>query len=72
MESILVIDSINVKKYGKDNVADIEIDDGRLSVSISTTLSLYEKRYFKTKEKKLAREMGKKCSVEKICHVLRL
>ena len=52
MESTLVIDSINVKKFSLDNVVDIEIDDGRLSISISLPLDMYEMRYFKTTEKK--------------------
>ena len=48
MESILVIDSLNVKKYGKENVIDIEIDDGRLSISISLPLDRYKRKYFET------------------------
>ena len=35
MECTLVIDLIDVKTYGMDNGADIEIDDRRLSISIS-------------------------------------
>ena len=70
MEPILVIDSINVKIYGKDNnVVDIEIDDGRLSISISLPLVRYEKRYFDTTGKKArAKDEKKIIFYEKIRH----
>ena len=42
MESILVIDSIDVKKYGIDDDADEEIDDGRPPISLSASSSLYK------------------------------
>ena len=72
MESILVIDSLNVKKYGKENVIDIEIDDGRLSISISLPLDMYERRYFETTEKKARAKDRKNIFYEKIRHVLHL
>ena len=54
MESILIIDSIDVKKYGVDDDADNEIDDGRPSISLSAPSSFYEKKR-RTYEKKSAR-----------------
>ena len=37
----------------------IEIDDGRLSISTSLPLDMYERRYFETTEKKRARKIEK-------------
>ena len=72
MESILVIDSINVKKYSQDNGNDIEIDDGRLSISISLPLDMYERRYFETTGGKARAKDETKIFYEKIRHVLHL
>ena len=54
MESILVLDSIDVKKYGVEDDADNEIDDGRPSISLSAPSSFYEKKYGGHTKKKRA------------------
>ena len=52
MKSIFNIDYINVMIYRWDNGFDIEIDDGRLSIIISTPLSFYGKLHVRcTKQK---------------------
>ena len=40
--------------------ADVEIDDGRLSISTSAPSSFYEKKYGGHTKKKRAQKMGKK------------
>ena len=70
MESILVIDLIDVKTYGMDNGADIEIDDRRLSISTSAPLSLYENLYFRHTKQKARVKIGKKIVLQKIRHLL--
>ena len=60
MESILVIDLIDVKNYGIEDDADREIDDGRPSISSSASLSLYENLYFGHTKKKARAKYGKK------------
>ena len=64
MESILVIDSIDVKKYGIDDDADKEVDDGRPPISLSASSSSYENLYFGHTKKKRAQNMEKKSSIE--------
>ena len=60
MESILVLDSIEVKKYGIDDDANNDIDDGRPSISLSAPSSFYEKKYGGHTKKKRAQKMEKK------------
>ncbi len=68
MKSIFNIDCIDVKTYGWDNGFDIEIDDGRSSIIISTPLSFYKIIRSIYEKKKPRKNMGK-YSYEKVRHV---
>ena len=56
MESAIIKDLIDVKSYNIDSVADIEIDHGSGSISISASLDMYEKNILKLYEEKSARK----------------
>ena len=56
MESAIIKDLIDVKSYNIDGVADIEIDNGSSSISISAPLDMYEKNILKLYEEKSARK----------------
>ena len=60
METILVTDLIDVKSYNIEGGADIEIDDGRSSISISAPLDIYEQIYPNFTKRKSARKNTKK------------
>ena len=66
IKSIININSIDVKIYGIDkNDTNKEIDDGRLSISLSVSSSLYENLYFghtKKARKKLEKNLWKMTS----------
>ena len=60
METMLVTDLIDVKSYNIEGGADIEIDDGRLSISISAPFDIYEKIYPNLTKRKSARKNTEK------------
>lgn len=70
MESAIIKDLIDVKSYNIDSVADIEIDHGSGSISISASLDMNEKNILKLYKEKSARKKNqKKIFHDKIRHV---
>ena len=64
METTKNVVSIDVRKYGIDGGADIEIGDLRPPISLSAPSSFYEKKYGGHTKKKRAQKDEKKSSIQ--------